>query len=1858
METKKDIYHLWVQYTTKNEEEYFRQFIKGFVAIWESQLDLEWIRLPDWATVKHDSGPHLSRLPEELLPAIGKFVYIAKEDTEKKLLNAESLTKVELLVRCLTVICRNFDNIPFIASCDYVSQTVGIAATVIHQMIEGKATYREAGESFIISFCHLLECLYDPYFTWRHFLNGNAADFEKLPLQPALLHVEVVPFIYDCFQTSLVEKCPRLSTELLHVLGAVISGARHNALRAICPATVNIVMSVVSHTNASWEVRHTAVQCFVMMVHVLNQSSPDQRQIEVGTIVQLYQDAMMELVTGDWHEKSSDMLCEIVNALQKLMSDTQTQAQIQQVMVDNQMLETLSTIIEESLRFPSGNQQLATVCVDTMTVMLSGSSKGKERMLMTEGYDRLFLGLRALGQPSRDLLQALLSMATEGEEPENNRLKNAEALLLLVQWLVEVDQEDQLWLAISVYQLCTASLQSKYLACEKGVILSICQALEEHQKLSAKAVNELIKLLEVLASHSVASHELKEIFLLLREDAEEKFPYRMHLLHAVSSVARRDDHICCHSYFDIQNEGDGIGVPGIKKWPGAGYGFSFHCWVRLDNVQESGSPVNYRRQLFNLLSNVGVGIEVFFRQDGSLVISLNSKKEFLTACVADFPLLDGQWHSVDVCHAAARRPFGQNQLSVYIDGVQRMGVTVKSPSMTDPFTYCTIGSVVHRTVNTSGTVEGKASGSDRGPLSSITDRGLLPSLINQVPNYFTLPLRSSTPLDPNVKSFPAGMQDAILGSPMCLKGQIGLACLFQEALTQQHVKSLHEGGPNCHSLFALEDQPDYTELSSKLVFCFSPAACWNNSCLDLASANKYNGHVIATLCHTKSVKDVVNGIGGVQVLFPLLENASKSDEGPDLSFLSPSVEKELKLIEGRTNSVDSDDWEILPSSSYSDWKLEQNPVSGFLSLLKNMITGSPFNQEHLLKTKGLAVVGALLMKTKRELIDVNVLMAVQLLVETARDVPNVPLLRSLYQHILFNFKIWSRSQFHIMIGHVQYISTVIKDDRKYFRKKYGIQFFLDVIRRFYKNSIHLTEDESKTLRMSLLGLIKYYMQREINFKELSAILGFLSSVLEENLLIEVVDMLSAHLESKNCKDQIFFLLFEPHCAEILYCLLAEKSYSMVLKQSILKLFAILLKSDLVFERNKARLRLQDFSFIGSSSIGMYAGLLAWMQDQTLSSAVASMLIDQMLQTDNSAGYAGALALLYNLSQADLELKLEAARKVLTNTFMKSYAPKQFAKQAGWQDSVTRLLVKKPISTPEQEKLEPLPDLMTFDEEHMELEATQPVNSLSSQVSDAAMVLENEIKEVAETVTHAVADNINYAADNITSAVASAYSVFKQKTVEMQESLEELGESAVSRLKTRRSLISLYETPVEAEPVRAPQLMASLGLDLDTLSIGNRSQSSSSTEDLSSPNQTDSAASNKDTISIASTRSMSNVSNSGDEEEGNNEEDEEKRMMSTALQQWKDVDAEKLVDQEEELCYLVVNILFIILWRGIEGSNKEAWKERGQVMACVNLLGLNNELYCSHLQLKLQLLEMGVQASLADLRDSSQSLSLSSHMENAAQLMRWVYDLVVLDPNEDMSKKASTKLLDGVLGLLDALLVFQEGPLEEWSEMAKLALGILLSCASSTDLELCAIATAKLHALVQTRTMKDLDEGGYLLYYMNSIVEKALEANNQEHYSFLIPVIKALLEKLNPMLNLASQLPTLPQTQAGPAFFDNFQVYCRDPQWKTFINKKVRPLFDKYNATLAGQLGEAMNTFWAECYESCKLSVQRRNAEVNESKLRFNAQIVSKFRSRRAEDTDLFRDLLNQDHFQELLVQRKWRHLKAFFTGPRGAWQSR
>lgn len=238
--------------------------------------------------------------------------------------------------------------------------------------------------------------------------------------------------------------------------------------------------------------------------------------------------------------------------------------------------------------------------------------------------------------------------------------------------------------------------------------------------------------------------------------------------------------------------------------------------------------------------------------------------------------------------------------------------------------------------------------------------------------------------------------------------------------------------------------------------------------------------------------------------------------------------------------------------------------------------------------------------------------------------------------------------------------------------------------------------------------------------------------------------------------------------------------------------------------------------------------------------------------------------------------------------------------------------------------------------------------------------------MAETVSGKVAGNFS-----------SVYSIIRQKTSDIQETFESLT-SGTSLSEKQKSLGTM-----------------------STLS-----SNSTSDENLSMKSTRTTSVENKSMTRVDSTESDSLTGDNSSSQTKN-----EKIPSENILN-------DENIDKEEQLIYLVTNILYTVLWNGIENNGGDSWKERGQVIACINLLGLNNELYCSHLTLRLRIFELGVQASLMDLSDPNGQNHI--HQENAAQLLRMIYDLVVLDPNEDEVKKCSPKLLDGVLALMGKL----------------------------------------------------------------------------------------------------------------------------------------------------------------------------------------------------------------------------------------------
>ncbi len=231
---------IWSAYTENSDEKCFRKFVKGFVVSWEKEISPTWGKT---VTSCLNSGyqVELGELPDELLPALSKFLIISKDEADQGHVDASLVRKAREIVKALTITCRQIDHIPLAASMNFVRTITQMSSLLLSNLLEIESMFfmrkskkkaeeqtkslREEIIGFILNSCHFLESIYDPHFRWRAFMT-NIDDEEKNASDAAQveLHPETIPFLYESFETALVECFPDIGLEMLIVLGAVISG--------------------------------------------------------------------------------------------------------------------------------------------------------------------------------------------------------------------------------------------------------------------------------------------------------------------------------------------------------------------------------------------------------------------------------------------------------------------------------------------------------------------------------------------------------------------------------------------------------------------------------------------------------------------------------------------------------------------------------------------------------------------------------------------------------------------------------------------------------------------------------------------------------------------------------------------------------------------------------------------------------------------------------------------------------------------------------------------------------------------------------------------------------------------------------------------------------------------------------------------------------------------------------------------------------------------------------------------------------------------------------------------------------------------------------------------------------------------------------------------------------------------------------------------------------------------------------------------------------------------------------------------------------------------------------------------------
>lgn len=104
-------------------------------------------------------------------------------------------------------------------------------------------------------------------------------------------------------------------------------------------------------------------------------------------------------------------------------------------------------------------------------------------------------------------------------------------------------------------------------------------------------------------------------------------------------------------------------------------------------------------------------------------------------------------------------------------------------------------------------------------------------------------------------------------------------------------------------------------------------------------------------------------------------------------------------------------------------------------------------------------------------------------------------------------------------------------------------------------------------------------------------------------------------------------------------------------------------------------------------------------------------------------------------------------------------------------------------------------------------------------------------------------------------------------------------------------------------------------------------------------------------------------------------------------------------------------------------------------------------------------------------------------------------------------------------------------------------------------QLHSLAYVKLHSLLQTTSAPKKDEACYLLGKLETPLQRSLDAKS-ETFSWLMPIVRTLMDQCYETLQLQLFLPSLPPTNGSPTFYEDFQLFCTTPEWRGFIEKHV------------------------------------------------------------------------------------------------------
>uniref|UniRef100_G3UHI2 Neurobeachin like 2 n=1 Tax=Loxodonta africana TaxID=9785 RepID=G3UHI2_LOXAF len=1259
MAASERLYELWLLYYAQKDLGYLQQWLKAFVGAFEKSISLSSLepRRPE------EAGAEVPLLPLDALHVLAE--QLDQGDLEQTL----------LLLKLFIILCRNLENVEAGWGQVLVPKVLALLTGLVAEL-KGSAPRREDHgpclESVALHALLLCEGLFDPYQTWRRQHSGEVISSKekgKYKFPPAVLPNEFSAFFRACSSPI-----PHLQDLTRSIGGSTRGWESHRDLSKLPEAMfksrrrLRACLALPSPDPESLQDADRLPPILLLrLVHLFGTAGGEQTWVRPGTF-----ETSSQLFSGKHHV--SPALDHFLRPCMSFLSCSLSRGELQCARLDLWELPAVTTWPFLTAPFypkvlDQDTDAIAVHVVRVLTCIMSGSPSAKEVFKERIGYPQLQEILQSHGAPTHRLLQELLNMAVEGDHSTcpPPPIRNEQPVLVLMRWLPSLPTAElRFFLAQHLWWLCDSCPASRATCVQAGLVGCLLETLNTGRTLGARCQEQLLALLQALGSVSLRPLELRR---LLRPPpglnsgpggAEaENARHAGAIIRALSGMARHQGPARALRYFDLTPSMAGIMVPPVQRWPGPG--FTFHAWLCLHPAAVVPAPVTtrplQRKQLYSFFTSSGSGFEAFFTAAGTLVVAVCTRKEYLTMSLPEVSFADSAWHCVAIVHVPGRRPFSQNLVHVYKDGHLVKTAPLRYPSLSETFTSCCIGFARLRTTTTpTGLPEPPVPAALAHAHPSLTRSQSIPASTGLGwGSGLVAPLQEGS-----ISSTLAGTQDTRWGSPTSLEGELGAVAIFHEALQAAPLRVLCTLGPN--EMAPFKPEGELHELATKLLLHYSPEACKNNICLDLSPGHGLDGRLTGHRVETWDVKDVVNCVGGMGALLPLLERVAAQ---PQEAEAGPAETHDL--VGPELTSGHSTQGLLLPLGRSSEERMERNAVAAFLLMLRNFLQGHTVNQESLVQCQGPAIIGALLRKVPSWAMDMNVLMSTQLLMEQVAAEGCGSLLYLLYQHLLFNFHLWTLSDFAVRLGHIQYMSSIVREHRQKLRRKYGVQFILDALRTHYSSPQRerpLVADDLHTVQTSLLGLAREFLVRSFSADDMQVVLSFLAAVGDDGLVVSTLDLLLALLQGSLAQEPLAAFLLEPGNLEVLLALLVRPKSLPLLPDRVCKILRRLQQNERLPERSRQRLRLRECGL---------QGLVACLPEGTVSPQLCQGLYKLFLGAD-CLNLSDLMAVVQLSLQADLSVRLNICRQLFHLIYEQPDIVRLLARQAGWQDVLTRLYV--------------------------------------------------------------------------------------------------------------------------------------------------------------------------------------------------------------------------------------------------------------------------------------------------------------------------------------------------------------------------------------------------------------------------------------------------------------------------------------------------------------------------------------------------------------------------------------------------------